>query len=70
MIKPCTCKSEFQDKQYGNGRRLHRVNAKGEAKCTVCHPVRWKNRMKSYSESQLFSAACVMPPKSKGPFYS
>lgn len=36
-IIKCTCKSEFQDKQYGNQQRLANVNEKGDsAGCTVC----------------------------------
>jgi len=40
QIKPCNCVSKFQDKQYGNGNRLHNY-AKNHPKgggwrCTVC----------------------------------
>lgn len=45
---PCTCRSEFQDEQYGQGIRLHNVTMKQDtvkkeiggrvtaARCTVC----------------------------------
>ena len=40
IIKPCTCKSEFQDKRYGRGMRLHTVatspNAIPKERCTIC----------------------------------
>lgn len=35
----CTCASEFQDKLYGKGIRLHNIREKGDKKlayCTVC----------------------------------
>ena len=32
----CRCTHEFQDKQYGRGKRLANYNAKGEGVCTVC----------------------------------
>lgn len=32
----CSCKHEVQDEIYGAGKRLHNVNGKGEAFCTVC----------------------------------
>jgi len=36
-IKPCDCEHEFQDKQYGKGKRVHNTNAKNEKHtCTVC----------------------------------
>lgn len=37
VIMKCSCKHEFQDKEYGNGMRLHNVSpSKKEAYCTVC----------------------------------
>ena len=39
VIKPCTCKHEFQDKRYGQGQRVFNIciNPKdGNARCTVC----------------------------------
>lgn len=41
MIKQCTCQSEYQDKKYGKGNRVHNTaknkSGKGEAgRCTVC----------------------------------
>lgn len=35
----CICKSEFQDKIYGEGKRLHNMTSKQNntvARCTVC----------------------------------
>ena len=37
IIKSCTCTSDFQDQQYGKGRRVHNVTDDGKrASCTVC----------------------------------
>ena len=37
VIKTCTCNSEYQDKRYGIGLRVHNLCNKGEkARCTVC----------------------------------
>ena len=39
VIKPYTCKHEFQDKRYGQGQRVFNlcINPKdGNARCTVC----------------------------------
>lgn len=43
VVLKCTCESEFQDKEYGKGMRLHNVCQKGTgqyrlAYCTVCCP--------------------------------
>jgi len=39
-IFPCTCKSEYQDKRYGRGLRVHNEakssKAAGVGRCTVC----------------------------------
>ena len=35
VVKFCSCKSDFQDKRYGKGKRLHNVTTKG-FRCTVC----------------------------------
>ena len=36
-VKPCDCKHEFQDKEYGKGMRVHSLGADGKsATCTVC----------------------------------
>lgn len=38
-IKQCTnseCKSDYQDKKYGNGNRVHNVTSKDKNRCTVC----------------------------------
>jgi hypothetical protein len=41
MIKSCNCKSEYQDKKYGVGKRVHNQAqsvVKGEIawRCTIC----------------------------------
>jgi len=41
VIKGCTCKNTFQDKEYGQGLRVHNECAKtgkqtGKMRCTVC----------------------------------
>lgn len=37
MILPCTCKNEYQDKEYGKGNRVHNPCKKNtSARCTVC----------------------------------
>jgi hypothetical protein len=36
-VRACTCKHEFQDRQYGKGTRAHTVNTKNKkVTCTVC----------------------------------
>jgi hypothetical protein len=40
-IKKCNCKSEFQDKRYGSGNRVHnkarsRIQGRNAWTCTVC----------------------------------
>lgn len=36
-VLKCKCKHEFQDKEYGEGMRLHNENSKFEYVCTVCN---------------------------------
>ena len=39
MLKKCTCKSEFQDRRYGVGMRLHTIAKPGaipQERCTIC----------------------------------
>ena len=41
MIKPCSCKQEYQDSKYGRGMRVHnksrsRVSGKDAWTCTSC----------------------------------
>ena len=38
-ILPCNCEHGFQDKSYGNKKRLHSPMASGQWKCTVCGKV-------------------------------
>lgn len=45
MILRCSCKHEFQDKQYGAGNRVHNDCKPGEKntkwyRCTVCRKER------------------------------
>jgi hypothetical protein len=39
QVKKCSCKSEFQDKEYGKDMRLLNENEKGGGACTVCGAV-------------------------------
>ena len=34
-IKPCDCKSTYQDQRYGKGNRVHNTGTK-KVTCTVC----------------------------------
>lgn len=36
MLKQCSCKSAFQDAEYGASTRLHTTGLKGGSTCTVC----------------------------------
>jgi len=39
VVKPCRCRSKFQDERYGEGKRLMNVSQKKNehfARCTVC----------------------------------
>jgi len=41
MIKSCTCKNEYQDKEHGKGNRVHNptkkvAGSKPVYRCTVC----------------------------------
>lgn len=35
-ILPCTCVSEYQDKRYGPGQRVHNPRKDKTYACTVC----------------------------------
>ena len=38
---PCSCKSDFQDKRYGSGNRIHNLSKDAKkATCTVCGKVK------------------------------
>ena len=40
-IKKCTCKSTFQDKLHGKGKRVHNELAHNKGlRCTVCKEVK------------------------------
>ena len=38
IIKKCTCKNQFQDKEYGDGQRVCNTTDRGDGgvRCTVC----------------------------------
>jgi hypothetical protein len=36
QVKSCSCKSDFQDKEYGAQQRLMNESEKGTVVCTVC----------------------------------
>lgn len=37
IVTKCNCKHEFQDKQYGKGKRAMNIKRSGDtATCTVC----------------------------------
>ena len=38
-IKKCTCEHVFQDRVYGNGRRVHTIG-KDHTTCTVCGTIK------------------------------
>lgn len=40
-IKPCSCRSDYQDATYGKGNRLHnQMKDKTKYRCTVCSDVK------------------------------
>ncbi len=41
----CKCEHKDQDEIYGKGMRLHNVNTKGQAFCTVCSPSYRRNKV-------------------------
>jgi hypothetical protein len=45
VIMKCSCSHEFQDAVYGKGMRVHNVNTKGQAFCTVCSPSYRRNKI-------------------------
>lgn len=50
-VKRCTCNSQFQDHRYGTQMRLHRESKKGADRCTVCDPVRSKQRLQEHASA-------------------
>ena len=41
IVKQCNCVSDFQDKTYGKGMRLHNEKLAGKgSKCTTCGSVK------------------------------
>ena len=35
-VLKCSCKNEYQDKEYGSQQRVHNYTKKDEWRCTVC----------------------------------
>lgn len=35
-VTKCSCKSEYQDARYGEGKRLHNITKDPKGRCTVC----------------------------------
>lgn len=61
IILKCTCKSDFQDKEYGKNIRVHSVNKKDKTKrvayCIVCSNSRRRNKTAktiTVSEGKVF----------------
>ena len=53
MILKCNCKHAFQDKEYGQGLRLHNImKGNKKARCTVCGTVREVRGMKGGKENK------------------
>lgn len=44
-VRVCKCKHDFQDRTYGEGKRLHNLTATG-ANCTVCGDKKTSNGYK------------------------
>lgn len=57
-IAPCTCKSEYQDKLYGKGMRVHNHGDKLDTwTCTVCSPSSaTRKRMRAVQDVELTAA--------------
>lgn len=64
VILPCLCEHEFQDAPYGKGMRVHNVNEKGDAYCTVCSPSysRDKNAV-DVPRSDVFGMVMMAPAR-------
>jgi hypothetical protein len=39
-VMKCTCEHDFQDKEYGEGKRVHARKMNGQWVCTVCKTIR------------------------------
>lgn len=67
-ILSCTCVHEDQDKIYGKGRRVHNVNTKGEAFCTVCSGNNRRNKNGvMISANPAFGNSFIPARKSRNP---
>jgi putative component of toxin-antitoxin plasmid stabilization module len=66
MRKICTndCVSEFQDKAYGKGVRVHNEDKKGVPHCTVCGGDHQKQKYASYARN--WNPAYSLAPKNDG----
>jgi hypothetical protein len=49
VIKPCSCKSVYQDNMYGKGMRVHNIKKDKTETCTVCQPGRRELRLKAHA---------------------
>ena len=49
MILPCSCKHEYQDKEYEKGHRVHNSCVKGY-RCTVCGEVKGSGQKEQKEE--------------------
>lgn len=68
QIIPCTCSHEEQDKMYGKGMRVHNVNTKGDAFCTVCSPSYRRNKnSNTVDANKLFGNSSVPARKPRNP---
>lgn len=63
VVIPCTCKHEFQDATYGLGMRVHNVNDKGQAYCTVCATNYKRNKNTTDIERNMMLGMVMMAPK-------
>jgi hypothetical protein len=57
IIKACTCKSEYQDAEHGNGMRVHNVPMNKENRnptCTICgEPPQSMRRLISHGKQHV-----------------
>ena len=68
-VLKCNCVSEFQDKQYGKGMRLHRSGTRQEHDpmlCTVCYPIRARKRRNMYIKGVTTNSALGYMPVGTG----
>jgi hypothetical protein len=67
-IMICSCSHEFQDSVYGKGMRVHNVNTKGQAFCTVCSPsYRREKQGKNEPASPVFGHGILVARGNRNP---